>query len=207
MCIGQRVTLPNDGSICMNTTGFITDLKAWIDNNLEEKLDINTVADRAGYSKWHLQRMFKRQTGYALGEYIRMQKLKVSAERLANSGEPIGQRGDLARLRLTAVVQPQLQTPVRPNAGRLAPRAGAASVGEMHAPLNGWAVGIKKPEFAFGLFLYGGEGGIDSLRSPCGPPLAVQIAGVLSNPVEGSHPPGWCAMHTKKPELSLRLSR
>ncbi|HGE8387912.1 TPA: AraC family transcriptional regulator, partial [Serratia marcescens] len=51
----------------MNTTGFITDLKAWIDNNLEEKLDINTVADRAGYSKWHLQRMFKRQTGYALG--------------------------------------------------------------------------------------------------------------------------------------------
>lgn len=65
----------------MNTTGFITDLKAWIDNNLEEKLDINTVADRAGYSKWHLQRMFKRQTGYALGEYIRMQKLKVSAER------------------------------------------------------------------------------------------------------------------------------
>lgn len=44
MCIGQRVTLPNDGSICMNTTGFITDLKAWIDNNLEEKLDINTVA-------------------------------------------------------------------------------------------------------------------------------------------------------------------
>lgn len=50
MCIGQRVTLPNDGSISMNTTGFITDLKAWIDNNLEEKLDINTVADRAGYS-------------------------------------------------------------------------------------------------------------------------------------------------------------
>lgn len=73
----------------MNSTGFITDLIEWIDNNLEEKLDINTVAGRAGYSKWHLQRMFKRQTGYALGEYIRMQKLRVSAERLANSGEPI----------------------------------------------------------------------------------------------------------------------
>lgn len=51
----------------MNSTGFITDLIEWIDNNLEEKLDINTVAGRAGYSKWHLQRMFKRQTGYALG--------------------------------------------------------------------------------------------------------------------------------------------
>ncbi|TXE58333.1 hypothetical protein FOT57_05985 [Serratia ureilytica] len=54
----------------------------------------------------------------------------------------------------------------------------------MHAPLSGLAVGIKKPEFAFGLF-YGGEGGIDSLRSPCGPPLAVQNASVFSNPVEG----------------------
>lgn len=62
------------------------------------------------------------------------------------------QRGDLTRLRLTAVIQPQLQTPVWPNAGRLAPCVGAANVGEMHAPLIGWAVGIKKPEFAFGLF-------------------------------------------------------
>lgn len=87
--IGQRIYLPSHGSVSMNSTGFITDLIEWIDNNLEEKLDINTVAGRAGYSKWHLQRMFKRQTGYALGEYIRMQKLRVSAERLANSGEPI----------------------------------------------------------------------------------------------------------------------
>lgn len=138
----------------MNTTGFITDLKTWIDNNLEEKLDINTVADRAGYSKWHLQRMFKRQTGYALGEYIRMQKLKVSAGAPGQQRRTDRQRGDLARLRLTAVVQPQLQTPVRPNAGGLAPRTGAADGGEMHAPLSGLAVGIKKPEFAFGLFLW-----------------------------------------------------
>ena len=77
MCIGQRGTLPNDGSISMNTTGFITDLKAWIDNNLEEKLDINTVADRAGYSKWHLHsqqsfnRSFKRQFGQTPGDWRR----------------------------------------------------------------------------------------------------------------------------------------
>lgn len=126
----------------MNTTGFITDLKAWIDNNLEEKLDINTVADRAGYSKWHLQRMFKRQTGYALGS--------ISACKTESVGGAPGQqrrayrqRGDFARLRLTAVVQPQLQTPIWPNAGRLAPRVGAAGVHGAHAPLSGWAVGIK----------------------------------------------------------------
>ncbi|SMB32019.1 hypothetical protein SPRA44_260080 [Serratia proteamaculans] len=40
------------------------------------------------------------------------------------------------------------------------------------------------------LFEYGGERGLDSLRSPCGPPLAVQNACVLSNPVEDSHPLG-----------------
>ena len=126
----------------MNTTGFITDLKAWIDNNLEEKLDINTVADRAGYSKWHLQRMFKRQTGYALGS--------ISACKTESVGGAPGQqrrayrqRGDFARLRLTAVVQPQLQTPIWPNAGRLAPRVGAAGVHGARAPLSGWAVGIK----------------------------------------------------------------
>jgi hypothetical protein len=66
----------------------------------------------------------------------------------------------------------------------------------------------KSLNVSSGFFVeYGGEGGIDSLRSPCGLPLAVQNAGVLSNPVEGSYPPGRCVMHTKKPELSLRLSR
>ena len=37
----------------------------------------------------------------------------------------------------------------------------------------------------------------DSLRSPYGPPLAVQNAGVLSNPVEASHPSRRCAMQKK----------
>ncbi len=47
------------------------------------------------------------------------------------------------------------------------------------------------------LFEFGGERGLDSLRSPCGPPLAVPNAGVLSNPVEASHPSRRCAMQKK----------
>lgn len=73
----------------MNTDAFIHDLLDWIDNNLENRLDINTVSRRAGYSKWHLQRMFKEHTGYPLGEYIRAQKLQKSVERLTHSDEPI----------------------------------------------------------------------------------------------------------------------
>lgn len=73
----------------MNTDAFIHDLLNWIDNNLENRLDINTVSRRAGYSKWHLQRIFKEHTGSPLGEYIRSQKLQKSVERLTHSDEPI----------------------------------------------------------------------------------------------------------------------
>ena len=80
----------------MNTGAIIQDLIDWIDNHLDSRLDIDTVARRAGYSKWHLQRIFKEHTGQPLGEYIRAKKLP-------------------------AVLQPQLQAPVRPGARRLAP--------------------------------------------------------------------------------------
>ncbi|WP_323634560.1 helix-turn-helix domain-containing protein [Enterobacter hormaechei] len=73
----------------MNTGAFIHDLLDWIDNNLDSRLDIETVSRRAGYSKWHLQRIFKEYTGSPLAEYIRAQKLQKSVERLAQSDEPI----------------------------------------------------------------------------------------------------------------------
>ncbi|MDU3991992.1 MAG: AraC family transcriptional regulator [Enterobacter sp.] len=57
----------------MNTGAFIHDLLDWIDNNLDSRLDIETVSRRAGYSKWHLQRIFKEHTGSPLAEYIRAQ--------------------------------------------------------------------------------------------------------------------------------------
>ena len=73
----------------MNTGAFIHDLLDWIDNNLESRLDIDTVSRRAGYSKWHLQRIFKEHTGHPIGEYIRARKLQKSLERLTRSHEPI----------------------------------------------------------------------------------------------------------------------
>ena len=73
----------------MDTGAFIHDLLDWIDNNLDSRLDIETVSKRAGYSKWHLQRIFKEHTGYPIAEYIRAQKLQKSMERLTHSDEPI----------------------------------------------------------------------------------------------------------------------
>ncbi len=60
----------------MNTGAIIQDLIDWIDNHLDSRLDIDTVARRAGYSKWHLQRIFKEHTGQPLGEYIRAKSCK-----------------------------------------------------------------------------------------------------------------------------------
>lgn len=85
-----RMLLTNpQGRDTMSTDAFMHDLLNWIDNHLDSRLDINTVSERAGYSKWHLQRIFKQHTGYNLGEYIRAQKLKKSAERLSRTEEPI----------------------------------------------------------------------------------------------------------------------
>ena len=42
----------------------------WIEDNLESPLSLEKVSERSGYSKWHLQRMFKKETGHSLGQSI-----------------------------------------------------------------------------------------------------------------------------------------
>lgn len=43
----------------------------WIDDNLHQPLRIEEIARHAGYSKWHLQRLFMQYKGESLGRYIR----------------------------------------------------------------------------------------------------------------------------------------
>lgn len=50
---------------------IINTLTNWIDNNLDKALSIEEVAAKSGYSKWHLQRMFRTVTKQTLGGYIR----------------------------------------------------------------------------------------------------------------------------------------
>ena len=88
----------------MKTADFIHDLTDWIDKNLEERLDINTVAERAGYSKWYLQRMFKEHTGSALGEYIRAKKIKYFCRATGEQRRAHRQCGYLSGLRFPAVL-------------------------------------------------------------------------------------------------------
>ena len=58
----------------------IHSILSWIEDNLESPLSLEKVSERSGYSKWHLQRMFKKETGHSLGQYIRSRKLTEIAQ-------------------------------------------------------------------------------------------------------------------------------
>ena len=68
---------------------IIISLTEWIDQNLGNNLSIDEVAAKSGYSKWHLQRMFRAMTRQTLGDYIRDRRLAKAAEALCASQRPV----------------------------------------------------------------------------------------------------------------------
>lgn len=73
----------------MDQAGIIRDLLTWLESHLDQPLSLDHVAARAGYSKWHLQRMFKDVTGHAIGAYIRARRLSKAAVALRVTARPI----------------------------------------------------------------------------------------------------------------------
>ncbi|HHP1518434.1 TPA: RamA family antibiotic efflux transcriptional regulator [Klebsiella pneumoniae] len=61
----------------------------WIDDNLHQPLRIDDIARHAGYSKWHLQRLFLQYKGESLGRYIRERKLLLAARDLRDTDQRI----------------------------------------------------------------------------------------------------------------------
>ena len=49
----------------MDRVNIIHDLLDWIETHLDQPLLLDNVAAKSGYSKWHLQRMFRSTTGHA----------------------------------------------------------------------------------------------------------------------------------------------
>ena len=44
-------------------TTVIKDVLLWIEHNLDQSLLLDDVANKAGYTKWYFQRLFKKVTG------------------------------------------------------------------------------------------------------------------------------------------------
>ncbi|WP_431225079.1 helix-turn-helix domain-containing protein [Serratia sp. L9] len=57
----------------------IRELLVWIEDNLTNPLSLDIVSAKSGYSKWYLQRMFKKQTNLSLASYIRARRLYLAA--------------------------------------------------------------------------------------------------------------------------------
>lgn len=67
----------------------IQSLIVWIDENIHRQLHIDDIAKHAGYSKWHLQRIFVHYRGETLARYVRSRRLEIVAEELLCSDERV----------------------------------------------------------------------------------------------------------------------
>lgn len=60
-----------------------------IEENLTKKLDLEDVAEKVHYSKYHLHRVFSRTTGLTIHDYIKRRQLTEAAKLLVFSHRPI----------------------------------------------------------------------------------------------------------------------
>lgn len=63
----------------------------YIENNLEKEIDLEKIAKNAGYSKFHLNRIFSEETGYTIYKYLQLRRLTIAAEKLVETKNPIAQ--------------------------------------------------------------------------------------------------------------------
>lgn len=56
---------------------------AFIDQHLDQPLDLATLADEAHFSAFHFHRLFAAWTGETLGHYVRRRRVEVAAMRMA----------------------------------------------------------------------------------------------------------------------------
>lgn len=73
----------------MSHQQIIQTLIEWIDEHIDQPLNIDVVAKKSGYSKWYLQRMFRTVMHQTLGEYIRQRRLLLAAQALRSTQRPI----------------------------------------------------------------------------------------------------------------------
>lgn len=64
---------------------IVKDIISTLEEHLLEQWQLDDYAEKIGYSKYHLTRNFKKETGLTIGEYIRKRRLAISALLLLHS--------------------------------------------------------------------------------------------------------------------------
>lgn len=105
----------------MDQAGIIRDLLIWLEGHLDQPLSLDNVAAKAGYSKWHLQRMFKDVTGkcywrvYSCSSFV-----EIGGRTTPDCASDSGHRAAIP-LRLSTDIYPRIQEAVCPDSCTLPP--------------------------------------------------------------------------------------
>ena len=63
----------------------------YIEQNLENEINLDNISKNIGYSKFHLNRVFTEQTGITIYKYLQNRRLTIAAEKLDRTDKPITQ--------------------------------------------------------------------------------------------------------------------
>ncbi|HEY2452565.1 MAG TPA: helix-turn-helix domain-containing protein [Scandinavium sp.] len=72
-----------------HTINVIDDIVVWIHENINQHINLDYVSQKSGYSKWHVQRMFKSVKGVPLIKYIRDRRLELAASLLLETHQNV----------------------------------------------------------------------------------------------------------------------
>jgi AraC-like DNA-binding protein len=73
------------GDYVMEKQDVINKIQTYIDNHLSEELNLNQLAVLAGYSKFHMCRIFSEFTGMTVHQYIQKGRMTEAARQLAQT--------------------------------------------------------------------------------------------------------------------------
>lgn len=77
--LNQKLDYPDTSS----SDRRIMAVMEYINQNLGDTLDVDRLADRFHFSRYHLMRLFKQETGYTIGRYISSKRLLAARELLS----------------------------------------------------------------------------------------------------------------------------
>lgn len=67
----------------------VSEIVDYIEEHLQENLDLDVIAKQAGYSKFYLERMFTKENGSTIYQYIKKRRLTEAARQLVFTDKPI----------------------------------------------------------------------------------------------------------------------
>lgn len=86
---GHIITLLEKYKESSNTSPLIENIKNYILSNLDYDISISLIAEMFHYNKLYLGRLFKKETGKSITDYINLQRLKYACQLLVSTNQSI----------------------------------------------------------------------------------------------------------------------